>query len=160
MNLNQQEATQLFELKKFPAKSASVNFPLQGQGIEIELENDSKRIKFQADVNRRNEIVNKATYQLRHNKVFSLRRLDLGGSHRNPPAPPPDPIFDPFVDYIFRFEDHVHFYFEGYGSRWALPLTEFPEIGINISDDLFDKMKNFFDYCNIEGLRINKILEL
>ncbi len=160
MNLTQVEAIQLFELKKFSAKTASVDFPLQGQGIEIELENETGRIKFQADVNRRNEMVNKATYQLRHNKIFSLRRLDIGGSHKNPPSPAPDPIFEPFANYSFHFEDHVHFYFEGYGARWALPLSEISEIGIDISDDLFDKMKKFFDYCSIEELRIKKILEL
>ncbi len=124
------------------------------------MENETGRIKFQADVNRRNEIINKATYQLRHNKIFSLRRLDLGGSHKNPTAPAPDPIFEPYIDHFFYLEDHVHFYVEGYGARWALPLTVLPEIGIDISDDLFDKLKKFFDYCNIEELKINKILEL
>ncbi len=160
MDLLQIEATQLFELKKTPVKNVVVDFPLQGEGIEIELQNDTGRIRFQADTSRRNVITNKITYQLRHKKIFILRRLDIGGSHKNPPLPAPDPIFEPYADYEFRLQDHVHFYFEGYGERWALPLSTLTEIGIDTSDDMIDKMIKFFAYCNVENLNIKRVLTL
>jgi len=70
----------------------SIEFPIQGEYIEIELQNDTGRIKFQSDINRKNKLVNKVTLQLRHKNIYIIRRLDLMGNHRNPPGPVPDPI--------------------------------------------------------------------
>ncbi len=160
MNLTNEEVKQLFELVKHPVSAASVDFPLQGETIEIELQNGTGRIKYQADVNRANKIVNKTTYQLRHRKIFSIRRLDLNGNHKNPPDNAPDPIFNGYENYIFLREDHVHFYIEGFGERWALPLKEIPELEICVEDQLFEKMQKFFQYCSVEGLEVRKMLEM
>ena len=46
MNLPQVEADQLFELKKYQTDGIIVNFPIQGEDIIIELQNDTGRIKF------------------------------------------------------------------------------------------------------------------
>lgn len=132
----------------------SIDFPLQGEYIEIELQNDAGRIKFQSDISRGNKITNKVTLQLRHRKIYSIRRLDFFGYHQNPPAPAPDEIFNGFEEYRFDGEYHVHFYFDGYGDRWALPLSQIPEIGIVATDDLYDKMIKFFEYCNVKNLRM------
>lgn len=160
MNLPQIEADQLFELKKYQADGIIVNFPIQGEDIMIELQNDTGRIKFMADINNANEIVRKATFQVRYQKIFILRRLDLNGNHKNPPDQTPDVMFEGFENYVFNREDHIHFYFEGYGERWALPLSSFPEIGITLQDDLYDKVQKFFKYCNVEELKIRRVLEL
>ena len=160
MNLTQTEAEQLFELNKYQASAITVNFPIQGESIEIELQNETGRIKFIGDINNANEIVKKATFQVRYKKIFVLRRLDLNGNHRNPPDQAPNAIFEGYENYVFNKEDHVHFYFEDFGERWALPLSIMSEIGITENDDLFEKMQKFFKYCNVEELKIRKSLEL
>ncbi len=157
MALTQEEIDQLFSIKKFPVESITIDFPLQGDSISIELQNETKRIRFDADINRANSIVDKVTYQLRHKKIYSIRRLDLKGNHTNPPAPVPDAIFEGFEEYVFKREDHIHFYMEGYGERWALPLSAIPAIGITQSDNLYERMTKFFKYCNVEYLNINKV---
>jgi len=157
MALTQEEIDQLFSIKKFPVESITIDFPLQGESISIELQNETKRIRFDADINRANSIVDKVTYQLRHKKIYSIRRLDLKGNHTNPPAPAPDAIFEGFEEHVFKREDHIHFYMEGYGERWALPLSAIPAIGITQSDNLYERMTKFFKYCNVEYLNINKV---
>ena len=93
MNLPQVETEQLFDLKKYQADGIIVNFPIQGEDIMIELQNDTGRIKFIADINNANEFVRKATFQVRYQKIFVLRRLDLNGNHKNPPDQIPDVMF-------------------------------------------------------------------
>lgn len=160
MNLTQEEINQLFDLKKIPVSAIKVDFPFQGEEIEIELQNETGRIKFQADINRANKITSKVTFQLRHKKIFIIRRLDLNGNHKNPPDTAPDTLFAGYENYIFNREDHIHFYIEGFGERWALPLKNFPETGINDDDELFEKMDKFFKYCNIESINVTKRLNL
>lgn len=154
MELTNSEIKNLIDIKKYPCSSASIDFPLQGETIDIELCNDTGRIKFQADINRANRIVNKLTLQLRHKKIFRLRRIDFNGNHKNPPGPAPDDIFLGFEEYSFNRLDHIHFYIEGYNDRWALPLTVLPEIGLLDSDDAYEKMIKFFNFCNVENLDI------
>ena len=154
MDLKQEEIKTLLDIKKYPCDTASIDFPAQGEFIEIELQNDTGRIKFQSDINRANKIVDKATFQLRHKRIYNIRRFDLNGNHKNPPAPVPDEIFTGYEEYIFDREDHVHFYVEGYGDRWALPLSELKEIGIVQTDDIYEKMSKFFNYCNVENLEL------
>ena len=96
MNLPQVEANQLFELKKYQVDGIVINFPIQGEDIIIELQNDTGRIKFIADINNANEFVRKATFQVRYQKKFVLRRLDLNGNHKNPPDQAPDVMFEGF----------------------------------------------------------------
>lgn len=154
MNLSQQEIIQLFELKKIPCDSARVDFPLQGECIDIELQSSEGYIKFQADINRANRIVNKTTLQLRYKKTIQIRRLDFNGNHVNPTAPVPHEIFAGFEEHTFRREDHVHFYVDGYGDKWALPLSKLPEMNIVSSDDIYEKMIKFFSYCNVDNLTV------
>ncbi len=89
-----------------------------------------------------------------------MRRIDFNGNHKNPPGPPPDKIFEGWENYTFRKEDHIHFYIDGFGERWALPLSIFETLGITPNDDLFDKMVKFFNYCNIKRWNVRRLLEL
>ena len=93
MDLNPSEVKNLFEVAKYPCDLASVEFLTQGEYLEIELQNETGRIKFQSDISRKNKFVNKATLQLRYKKIYTIRRLDFMGNHTNPPAPSPDKIF-------------------------------------------------------------------
>lgn len=59
-----------------------------------------------------------------------LLRVDLSGAHFNPPEIT-EALPQKFRPYASRFikGSHVHYYVEGYESRWALPFeeTEFKE---------------------------------
>lgn len=159
MKLTNSEVSSLFELEKYQVKNITFDFPLQGDFIEIELRNDSGRIKFIADVENSNILVKKAKFQIRYKKIHILRRIDFNGNHTNPPGKAPMSIFEGFENRVFKREDHVHFYVEGYGERWALPLSEIPEIGINKNDELYEKMVKFFNYCNVKEFNVRKLLE-
>ena len=78
MNITDLEAINLFRMKKLPVSSLIVDFPESGNSIEIDLKSEEGRFKFIADVNRKGIVDTKrATFQLRYNVVFALRRLDL-----------------------------------------------------------------------------------
>jgi hypothetical protein len=159
VNITDQEAVTLFQMKKLPATSLAVDFPTIGTAVEIELKSEEGRFKFLADVNRKGLIDSaRGTFQLRYNVALIIRRLDLGGSHGNPPGPAPVDFLKPFEGYKFLHQDHVHIYLDGWSARWALPLSHFPEIGISPTDDLYDKMEKFFKYCNIVNYRVNRLL--
>lgn len=160
MELKKDEVYSLFTIKKFPCQRATIEFPMAGEYIEVELQNETGRIKFQSDINRANRIAEKVTFQLRHKKIYSIRCLDLSGNHKNPPPPVPDEIFDGYAEYEFKYEDHVHFCVEGYNERWALPLSVLEEIGILPTDDIYEKMSKFFKYCNVEDLDLKIIKNL
>lgn len=159
MDLTTQEAQALFAVKKISTQKASVDFPLHGDDIILELETEDGRYKFQADINRKNrKSRDKITYQNRHMKVYIIRRLDFGSGHKNPPSNAPDERFRKYENVLIN-EPHVHFYFENFAQRWALPLTELDELDINLEkDDWYTVMEKFFLYCNIEGYTINKRL--
>ena len=151
MELTQQETQQLFELAKIPSiLNATVDFPMLGERVEIELRGEhNSRILFQADVNRKNQIAEKLTLQLRHRNTNVIRRVDFIGNHKNPPGPCPDPMFSGYEEYEFRRQDHVHFYMERYGDRWALPLDQIHGLIIDKNANIYERMIAFFRYCNV-----------
>ena len=92
------------------------------------------REKFLLDIRRGRFNFAKATYQNRARVDIVLARLDLGGApHRNP-------------DGVEVPSPHLHLYREGYGDKWARPLTteEFSDI-----DDLWQTLHDFMKFCNI-----------
>jgi hypothetical protein len=107
-------------MKKLPVSRMIVDFPEAGNAIEIDLKSEEGQFKFLADDNRKGIVdPGRATFQLRYNQVLALRRLDLGGSHKNPPGPAPFDYLVPFEEHKFLYEDHVHIYLDGWSSRWA-----------------------------------------
>ena len=161
MNITSDEAVKLFNLRKIPAENITVEFPIHGETIEIELKSNDSRYIFQADVNRKFPYnKSKITYQLRYAKVFHIRRLDFNGGHENPPGPAPIDELVKYEGMKFVNKSHMHIYIEEWGARWAIPLEDIEELPILDNDDLYERMEKFFKYCNIESYSVTKVLLL
>ncbi len=161
MILSDNEAIELFHLKKIPATNIVVEFPIHGEAIEIELKSENGRYLFQADVSRKFPYnKTKITYQLRHNKVYQIRRLDFNGGHENPPGPAPLQELEKYEGMKFVNKHHMHLYFESWGTKWAIPLEDIESLDIQAGDDFYEIMEKFFKYCNIESYKVIKVLML
>jgi hypothetical protein len=159
MILSNEDALRLFQLRKIPAENITVDFPLHGDTMEIELKSNDGHYKFQADINRKFPYnAEKITYQLRYNKVFNIRRLDFSGGHENPPGPAPISSLIKYEGMKFVNKSHMHIYIEQWGTKWAIPLEDIAELKIFLSDDLYERMEKFFKYCNIESYNVTKVL--
>ena len=157
MSISQEEAIRLFQMKKLPVKSIAFVYPHEGEKIEIELQSQDKRFSFSADINRSGNKAKKFILQNRTNKVYILRRLDfIGSPHRNPP----EEIEDEFLSQYAGKEiqcPHLHIYQEGFNDKWAIPLSDVIDFKINNEDDLYEIMKKFFNYCNIDQLKFQPL---
>ena len=138
----QAEADALIAMEKMKADDETYEYPGFGGKVIIPLVSRDQREDFMLDIERSRINLLKGKYQNRVRSAIILVRLDFGGSpHRNPDD---SEIGCP----------HLHLYREGYGDRWAFPITsgEFPHI-TDIWECLFDLMR----YCNItEPPRINR----
>lgn len=137
LDLNQAEAETLIAMPKRPSAENVLLFPLMGEKLIIELESLDKTEDFFVDVSRSRIDLAKITYQNRARQVVVLLRLDVNGApHRNP-----DGVTVPCP--------HLHIYREGYGHKWASPVTmhEFPSIG-----DQQLTLVHFLRRCNVVEL--------
>ncbi len=134
INISQAEADYLFGMEKIAANKNRWDFPTMGVKIEIPLVSRDKKGNFLLDINRGRIDLKRITYQNRARQIVILVRLDLSGPpHRNPDdseIPPP----------------HIHKYKEGFADKWAYPIPE--EIFRN-TDDQWQTLQEFMDYCNI-----------
>ena len=161
MDIDQAFINFLFEVRKKPISKATLEFPVHGTGICIDCHCEEGRYHFQTDINRRNRFnTKKASFQLRHNKTFVIRRLCLNnGIHENPPDIAP-------LDILRGYEgaeittNHVHLFIPGYNDRWAIPLTRLPEINIEETDSLNIIFEKFLVYCNVESPSFKPTLHL
>ncbi len=134
IDLTQDEADALIALPKLRANDDVKYYPDQGGSLIIPLISNDKKENFLLDIRRSRIDLQKATYQNRARQTIILVRLDLGGApHRNPdgeevPCP------------------HLHVYREGYGDKWAGPVSrdKFVDTG-----DLWQALMDFMRYCNI-----------
>ena len=150
MSLIQQEADDLFSMRKVQIRELSLTFPEDGTKLEIELCSEDKRYTFQADINRKGNKFKKLIYQNRTSKIYVLRRLDfIGSPHCNPSVEIENKLFSKYLNTDIPCP-HIHFYIEGFNDKWAVPLQEIMDIKINENDDAFTIMEKFFRYCNIE----------
>jgi hypothetical protein len=134
MNITQQEADDLINMKKVKLNDMNWKYPELGGSISIPLQSENKREDFILDISRGRIDLKKGTYQNRANKTVILIRLDFGGQpHTNPDG---EEIPSP----------HLHLYREGYGDKWAmvLPIDKFSQIS-----DLRQTLEDFMCYCNI-----------
>lgn len=83
----------------------------------------------------------KLTLHLQEDDIsLPLLRIDFGGTHKNPEEPNNNvPAFlIPFKGISFNFnQPHIHYYVQGHGTDWALPLDNdsFPIKKIITNDD-------------------------
>lgn len=134
VELTQAEADALIRTPKCREDNQTWKHPSGGGSICIPLVSEDKRERFSLDISRKGIDLKKDTHQTRARQSVVLLRLDLGGAlHRNPdgedvPCP------------------HLHIYREGYGDKWAYPVSpnEFTDL-----EDLSQTLNDFMRYSNI-----------
>lgn len=134
MNLTQAEADALIAMEKHRVGEDRSDFPMGGQSLVLPLQSADRREQFMLDLSRGRIDLLKVKMQNRGRQVVVLVRLDLGGApHRNPddeevPAP------------------HLHVYREGYGDKWAVPVSpdRFRDVG-----DAWATLEDFLRFCNV-----------
>jgi len=134
INLNQIEADALVTMAKVCVDNNTYEYPGTGGNLTIPLSSEDHRESFLLDIWKSGNIALKGRYQNRARHVVILARLDFGGApHRNP-------------DDTEVAAPHLHIYKEGFGDKWAMPLSagKFPH-----PDDLWQTMEDFMRYCNI-----------
>lgn len=132
--LSQAEVDALLAMEKHHTTLERIRLPDGGGGISVPLVSVDGTETFQLDISRGRINLAKGKFQNRARTTIVLPRVDIGGAwHRNPddtevPCP------------------HIHLYREGFGDRWAFPVT--PE---QFADPL-DHWQTLFDfmrYCNV-----------
>ncbi len=132
--LTQIEADALIALEKFHSQTQHYTFPQNGEKIVVPLASNDGRENFLLDVQRGRIALNKVTFQKRGRQTIVLVRLDIGGPpHRNPND---EEISCP----------HIHLYREGYGDKWAEPISS---QYFSKPDDLSITLDDFMSFCNI-----------
>lgn len=132
--ITQAEADTLLQLPKVRVNNDIWQYPPLGGSISIPLTSVDKRENFILDVSRGQINLLRGKYQNRARQVVVLVRLDFGGPpHRNPDG---EEIPSP----------HLHIYREGYGDKWAYPISidKFPNIA-QPAQAIYD----FMGFCNI-----------
>lgn len=132
-DLTQAEADALIALEKHRTSTQDWDFPMGGESISVPLQSADRREQFLLDMSRGRIDLRKVKMQNRGRQVVVLVRLDLGGPpHRNP-------------DGVEIGTPHIHVYREGYGDKWAFPLSaDFRDVA-----DLWTTLDDFLRYCNV-----------
>lgn len=134
MDLKQIEADALIEMENHRLNEDRHDFPMNGEKLTIQLQSADRREPFLLDISRGRIDLLRGKFQNRARQVVVLVRLDFAGApHRNPDG---EEIPCP----------HLHIYKEGYGDKWAYPISpdQFPRI-----DNLWDTLDDFMGFCNI-----------
>ena len=134
LDLTQAEADALISMEKQCVGSRTWTFPTPGDQLRVDLISPDRREKFLLTVNRRFINIAKRSYQTLARAVVVLVRLDYGAPDTNPDG---ERVPSP----------HLHRYREGYGDRWAEPISprDFPHIG----EPWRALTQDFMRYCNI-----------
>jgi len=154
--ITSKKANLLFSLEKKTEECRYV-LPNPEEVLSIELLSVSEHYQneiFSLDINRKYLTLSKKTFQKRVQQNIVLRRIDFNAGHINPMIGYiPDDIdartialMKKYENKRFQKETHIHFYIEGYGEKWAFPISEF---GIISTDTLDKQVKEFCKYCNI-----------
>ena len=131
--ITQKEADELLKEEKYRTDDTKYTSPEKGGVLHIPLTTKNHGANFTLDVRRGNIELKKNTFQTRVRKEIVLARLDLGG----PPHCNPDEEEVPCP--------HLHLYREGFGDRWAYPLSGH----FTNPADIWLTLEEFMDYCNI-----------
>lgn len=134
INLTQAEADALIAMEKHRVNEERADFPMGGQSVVVPLQSADRREQFLLDLSRGRIDLLKVKMQNRGRQVVVLVRLDLGGApHRNPDD---EEIASP----------HLHVYREGYGDKWAIPVS--PDRFRNVAD-VWTALEDFLRFCNV-----------
>lgn len=153
------KANILFSLAK-EVKEKNYTLPNPNEILSIELFPKDEHYQneiFTLDINRKYLVLAKKTFQQRVQQTIVLRRLDFNAGHRNPEISfIPENLNNDILELMKKYENkkfeketHIHFYIEGYGERWAFPISVFNIIS---TDTLQQQLKEFCQYCNIENI--------
>ncbi|MFA4906663.1 MAG: hypothetical protein WC602_00140 [archaeon] len=134
INISQAEADAFISMEKIRLDEECYEYPALGGGIIIPLSSRNKRDNFLLDISKGRIDLLKGKYQNRALQTVILLRLDFGGQpHRNPDG---NEILSP----------HLHVYREGFGDKWAVPVSKQDFENIH---DLWQTLQDFMRYCNI-----------
>lgn len=132
--LTQAEADALFAMEKHRVDEQRWHLPDTGGGLVVPLVSSDGSEPFHLDIGRGRINLAKGKIQNRARTTMVLARIDFGGApHRNPDD---EEIACP----------HVHLYREGFGDRWAFPIS--PEV-FNKPTDHWQTLLDFMRFCNI-----------
>jgi hypothetical protein len=143
--ISQDKADSMFQSQKILCQQNLIEqFPLNGGNLCFNLtDSDTRKEIFQFDVRNYGHKTFNFTYQNRYQRENVLRRLDLTGPpHRNPDSEPPNGIF---TSNELIETPHMHFYYEGWGERWAISANKFQWL----TGDEYEIAIRFALYCNI-----------
>lgn len=154
MSLTNEQAKLLFGLEK-ETEQKSYKLPNPNEILTIQLNAKDERYRdelFSLDINRKSLSLKKKTFQKRVHIV--LRRLDYFGGHQNLHfSHVPNGIdlltvelMKKYTNERFSNQTHIHFYIDGYGEKWAFPITEF---AFGQCEDILEQTIGFCTYCNI-----------
>ncbi|MDO4605024.1 MAG: hypothetical protein Q4B23_03485 [Helcococcus sp.] len=125
-----------------------IDFPMVNDYVALELIDSNNDSNYLFDINRKQAIEIRCTYQTRYNKSIQLLRLDLNSKpHRNP-------------DGEVIKDTHIHIYTDKYATAYAVKLDDPVLHEINPTFDL-EKLKTeniqdlfvaFSEFCNIKNI--------
>lgn len=135
INIPQVEADALIAMEKVRENDTVYKFPNLGGSTIAELVSQDKKEKFLLDIYRGTIKLSKVRYQTRARQTIILVRVDLDGpEHQNP-------------DGTIIPTPHIHLYREGFGTKWAQPLSSFAEFS---QPNVIPQMLNdFMRFCHI-----------
>lgn len=135
MSLSQIEADDLLMMsKRFSSNNELVlgDIPID---ITRELSSLDLKESFLLDIWRNGFNLSKFTFQNRSRVIYTLVRVDFGGSlHQNP-------------DGNIVHCPHIHLYREGYNDKWAYPISDYSEF--KNSNNLVTALQDFSNFCHI-----------
>ncbi len=132
--LTQTDADVLLAMEKHRVDEQRWRLPDTGGGIVVPLVSADGDEPFHLDISRGRINLAKGKIQNRARTTMVLARIDFGGApHRNPDD---EEIACP----------HVHLYREGFGDRWAFPIS--PEVFTQPTDH-WQTLVDFMRFCNI-----------
>ena len=155
-NLSQEQVFELISRKKFSDCRSVVISP--GTDRHIDLYTSNLHDIFTLDVER-GRVILKYTFQTRYSKTYSLVRLDVGGSHTNPPVELElgdgdwlNDIQPGYAGRRFIKEPHIHIYREGFEDKWAYRPEDL--LDIDSYEDMGQVFFKFLGFCNIDSIPI------
>lgn len=135
--LTQSEADALLAIQKQFVNTKVLNLGQVALDETHDLISLDGREKFLLDIWRGGINLKKYRYNNRARVIYILARVDIGGPpHRNP-------------DGEIVQAPHIHIYREGYGDKWAYPISKY---SFSTPIDMITVLRDFAKLCNITPL--------